>query len=167
MKKILLLLCVMASMMLISCQNNPKYYTEEIEDAVRFQLAVANSISLCEDGDDFKGMYAWMMDLADQNTMREGTYREMLVAKSTDSFCAKILDLYDKQDVVLSELQATQNERVWIFTELNTGVRFTFELIPVQSGETYYRCAANEEDLRNQILKSFQKVFWNALEECL
>ena len=167
MKKILTLLCVMASMIMVSCQSNPKNYTEEIEDAVRFQLAVVSSIAVCDDSDDYKEMFTWMMDLAEKNNMREGSYREMLVEKSSDSFCAKVLDLYDSQDVVLSELQATQNEHVWTFTELNTSVRFTFELIPAQSGETYYRCSANEEDLRKQIIKSLKKVFWDALEESL
>lgn len=155
---------LLASMLLVSCKDNPKNYFEEIEDAVRFQLAVASSIALCEDGDDFRGMYDWMMDLSDRNNLREGTFREMLVEKSSDSFSAKILESYDSMYIVLSELQATQKERMWTFTELKTGVRFTFELIPAQDGEMYYYCWADEEDLRQLVLQSLQKAFWNALD---
>ena len=60
--------------------------------------------------------------------------------------------------VVLSELQPTQNEHVWTFEELNTNVRFTFELIPAQNGEVYYRCKGDAEDLRSVMLQSF-KIF--------
>ena len=162
--KHLSVILLMASLLLVSCKDNPKNYAAEIEDAVRFQLAVASSMSLCEDGDDFKGMYTWMMDLADNTAVRESSYRDMLVKKSSDSFSAKILDLYDNLDVVLSEAQATQNEHIWTFTELNTGVRFTFELIPAQGGEIYYRCSADEDDLRQLTIKSLQKAFWKALD---
>ena len=162
--KHLSVILLMASLLLVSCKDNPKNYAAEIEDAVRFQLAVASSIALCEDGDDFRGMYTWMMDVANQEGIREGTFRDMLLEKSSDSFTAKILESYDSMDIVLSELQATQNERMWSFTELNTGIRFTFELIPVQGGEMYYRCSADEEDIRQLTIKSLQKAFWNALD---
>jgi hypothetical protein len=86
-------------------------------------------------------------------------YRDLLAQKAeTDPFCSKILQLYDEMDVVLSELQPTQNEYVWTFEELNTNVRFTFELIPAQNGEVYYRCKGDAEDLRSVMLQSF-KIF--------
>ena len=77
------------------------------------------------------------------------------------------MQLYDEMDVVLSELQPTQNEHVGTFEELNTNVRFTFELIPTQNGEVYYRCKADADDLSQLMLESLQSVFWQSLGEIL
>jgi hypothetical protein len=46
-------------------------------------------------------------------------------------------------------------------------VRFTFELIPAQNGEVYYRCKADPEDLRQLMLESFKSVFWKGLGDIL
>ncbi len=78
-----------------------------------------------------------------------------------------LLRLYDEMDIVLSELQPTQNKHVWTFVELNTDVRFTFELIPTQGGKMYYRCKADAEDLRRQMLQSIKNLFWQELGDIL
>lgn len=53
------------------------------------------------------------------------------------------------------------------FEELNTKVRFTFELIPTQNGEVYYRCKADPDDLRQLMLESLQSVLWQSLGDIL
>ena len=156
------------SVLLVSCHTSPNSYSEEIEDAVRIQLAIANALTVYEDGDDAMGLYEWMQHVTDDLSGRQGLYRDRLAQKAeTDPFCGKILQLYDEMDVVLSELQPTQNEHVWTFEELNTNVRFTFELIPAQNGEVYYRCKADAEDLRQLMLESFKSVFWQSLGDIL
>lgn len=156
------------SVLLVSCQLSPKSYYKEIEDAVRVQLAIANALTVYEDGDDALGLYEWMQHVTDDLSARQGLYRDLLAQKAeSDPFCGKILQLYDEMDVVLSELQPTQNEHVWTFEELNTNVRFTFELIPTQNGEVYYRCKADADDLRQLMLESLQSVFWQSLGEIL
>lgn len=156
------------SVLLVSCQLSPKSYYKEIEDAVRVQLAIANALTVYEDGDDAMGLYKWMQHVTDDLSGRQGLYRDLLAQKAeSDPFCGKILQLYDEMDVVLSELQPTQNEHVWTFEELNTNVRFTFELIPTQNGEVYYRCKADADDLSQLMLESLQSVFWQSLGEIL
>ena len=156
------------SVLLVSCQLSPKSYYKEIEDAVRIQLAIANALTVYEDGDDAMGLYEWMQHVTDDLSGRQGLYRDLLAQKAeSDPFCDKILQLYDEMDIILSELQPTQNERVWTFEELNTNVRFTFELIPAQNGEVYYRCKADAEDLRQLMVESLQSVFWQSLGDIL
>lgn len=166
MKKVFITLMMgMMCIMFIGCKNNPKNYTAEIEDAVRFQLAVANSLSICEEEDDFLGVYEWMIEASKETGIRTGSCRDLLVQKAeNNAFSAKILELYDNQTIILSELQPTQNDKLWTFTEVNSAVRFSFELIPTQSGEVYYKCTANEEDLRKYTFKSLQNLFWDALD---
>ena len=168
MKRFSIVFLAVLSVLLVSCQLSPKSYYKEIEDAVRIQLAIANALTVYEDGDDAMGLYEWMQHVTDDLSGRQGLYRDRLAKKAeTDPFCGKILQLYDEMDVVLSELQPTQNEYVWTFEELNTNVRFTFELIPTQNGEVYYRCKADAEDLRQLMLESFKSVFWQSLGDIL
>ena len=168
MKRFSIVLLAVLSVLLVSCQLSPKSYYKEIEDAVRIQLAIANALTVYESGDDAMGLYEWMQHVTDDLSARQGLYRDRLVEKAADdAFCGKILQLYDEMDVVLSELQPTQNEHVWTFEELNTNVRFTFELIPAQNGEVYYRCKADPEDLRQLMLESFKSVFWQSLGDIL
>ena len=158
-KRFSILFLAVLSVLLLSCQLSPKSYYKEIEDAVRIQLAIANALTVYEDGDDAMGLYEWMQHVTDNLSGRQGLYRDLLAQKAeSDPFCGKILQLYDEMDVVLSELHPTQNEHVWTFEELNTNVRFTFELIPAQNGEVYYRCKGDAEDLRSVMLQSF-KIF--------
>ena len=168
MKRFSIVFLAVLSVLLVSCQLSPKSYYKEIEDAVRIQLAIANALTVYEDGDDAMGLYEWMQHVTDDLSGRQGLYRDRLAKKAeTDPFCGKILQLYDEMDVVLSELQPTQNEYVWTFEELNTNVRFTVELIPAQNGEVYYRCKADPEDLRQLMLESFKSVFWQSLGDIL
>lgn len=168
MKRFSIVFLAVLSVLLVSCQLTPKSYYKEIEDAVRIQLAIANALTVYEDGDDAMGLYEWMQHVTDDLSGRQGLYRDRLAQKAeTDPFCGKILQLYDEMDVVLSELQPTQNEHVWTFEELNTNVRFTFELIPAQNGEVYYRCKADPEDLRQLMLESFKSVFWQSIGDML
>ena len=161
MKRFSIVFLAVLSVLLVSCQLSPKSYYKEIEDAVRIQLAIANALTVYEDGDDTMGLYEWMQHVTDDPSGRQGLYRDLLAQKAeSDPFCGKILQLYDEMDVVLSELQPTQNEYVWTFEELNTNVRYTFELIPAQNGEVYYRCKGDAEDLRSVMLQSFKNVFW-------
>ena len=156
------------SVLLVSCQLSPKSYYKEIEDAVRIQLAIANARPVYEDGADTMGLYEWMQHVPDDPSGRQGLYRDLLAQKAeSDPFCGKILQLYDEMDVVLSELQPTQNEYVWTFEELNTNVRFTFELIPTQNGEVYYRCKADAEALRALTLRSIKSIFWHSIGDML
>ena len=167
-KRFSIVFLAVLSVLLVSCQLSPKSYYKEIEDAVRIQLAIANALTVYEDGDDAMVLYEWMQHVTDDLSGRQGLYRDLLAQKAeSDPFCGKILQLYDEMDVVLSELQPTQDEHVWIFEELNTNVRFTFELIPTQNGEVYYRCKADAEDLRQLMLESFKSVFWQSLGEIL
>ena len=168
MKRFSILCLAMLTCVFASCQLSPKSYYLEMEDAVRIQLAIANALTVYEDGDDALGLYEWMQHVTDDLSGRQGLYRDLLAQKAeSDPFCGKILQLYDEMDVVLSELQPTQNEHVWTFEELNTNVRFTFELIPTQNGEVYYRCKADADDLRQLMLESLQSVFWQSLGEIL
>jgi hypothetical protein len=168
MKRLSTLFLAMMTCVLASCQLSPKSYYKEMEDAVRIQLAIANALSVYEAGDDAMVLYEWMQNVTDDLSGRQGLYRDLLAQKAeSDPFCGKILQLYDEMDVVLSELQPTQNEHVWTFEELNTNVRFTFELIPTQNGEVYYRCKADADDLRQLMLQSLQSVFWQSLGEIL
>ena len=168
MKRFSILFLAMMTCVIASCQLSPKSYYKEMEDAVRIQLAIANALSVYEAGDDAMVLYEWMQHVTDNLSGRQGLYRDLLAQKAeSDPFCGKILQLYDEMDVVLSELQPTQDEHVWIFEELNTNVRFTFELIPTQNGEVYYRCKADAEDLRQLMLESFKSVFWQSLGEIL
>ena len=167
-KRFSIVFLAVLSVLLVSCQLSPKSYYKEIEDTVRIQLAIANALTVYEDGDDVMGLYEWMQHVTDDLAGRQGLYRDLLAQKAeSDPFCGKILQLYDEMDVVLSELHPTQNEHVWTFEELNTNVRFTFELIPTQNGEVYYRCKADAEDLRQLMLESLQSVFWQSLGDIL
>jgi hypothetical protein len=168
MKRFSIVFLAVLSVLLVSCQLSPKSYYKEIEDAVRIQLAIANALTVYEDGDDAMGLYEWMQHVTDDLSGRQGLYRDLLAQKAeTDPFCGKILQLYDEMDVVLSELQPTQNEHVWTFEELNTNVRFTFELIPAQNGEVYYRCKADAEDLRALTFRSIKSIFWQSIGDML
>ena len=168
MKRFSIVFLAVLSVLLVSCQLSPKSYYKEIEDAVRVQLAIANALTVYEDGDDALGLYEWMQHVTDDLSGRQGLYRDLLAQKAeSDPFCDKILQLYDEMDIILSELQPTQNERIWTFEELNTNVRFTFELIPAQNGEVYYRCKADADDLSQLMLESLQSVFWQSLGEIL
>ena len=105
------------------------------------------------------------MALSDDNAIREHSFRGLLVEQSaSNAFNKKVLELYDTQKILLSELQPTMQKNVWTFTELNSGVDFTFELIPVQGGDMYYRCAANEDDIESILKKTMQKKFWDILD---
>ena len=168
MKRFSILFLAMMTCVIASCQLSPKSYYKEMEDAVRIQLAIANALSVYEAGDDAMVLYEWMQHVADNLSGRQGLYRDLLAQKAeSDPFCGKILQLYDEMDIVLSELQPTQNERVWTFEELNTNVRFTFELIPAQNGEVYYRCKADAEDLRALTLRSIKSIFWQSIGDML
>ena len=56
------------SVLLVSCQLSPKSYYKEIEDAVRIQLAIANALTVYEDGDDARGLYKWMKHVSQIHT---------------------------------------------------------------------------------------------------
>ena len=113
MKRFSIVFLAVLSVLLVSCQLSPKSYYKEIEDAVRIQLAIANALTVYEDGDDAMGLYEWMQHVTDDLSGRQGLYRDLLAQKAeSDPFCGKILQLYDEMDVVLSELQPTQNEHV-------------------------------------------------------
>ncbi|MBR5469003.1 MAG: hypothetical protein IKU78_00870 [Paludibacteraceae bacterium] len=167
MKKSFSLIIMLAILLLSSCKNknNPNSYSDEIEDAVRFQLAVANSMSDFESFDDFKEILNWMLEFSEDTKIRRESFRDILVKRSENDNAAKnILDLYDNLDIVLSELQATESEKIWTFTELNSGVGFTFELIPTQDGEMYYQCSADADDLQTLISKSVLKNVFDGLD---
>lgn len=164
MKKNLSLIVLSVILLLVSCKNNPNSYSDEIEDAVRFQLAVANSMSNFDSLEDFKDIFNWMIDFSKDIKIRRESFRDILLKKSkTDNSAKNILDLYDNLDIVLSELQATEYENIWTFVELNTGVNFTFELIPTQNGEMYYQCTAEEGDLQALISKALLKNAFDGL----
>ena len=69
MKKSFSLIIMLAILLLSSCKNknNPNSYSDEIEDAVRFQLAVANSMSNFESFDDFKEILNWMLEFSEKS----------------------------------------------------------------------------------------------------
>lgn len=165
MKHLSLFIIVFLGVLMTSCKTNPNTYQDEIEDVVRFQLAVFNSITLCDNVSDFMEFYDWAMALSNHNAIREHSFRDLLVEQSaSNAFNKKVLELYDTQKILLSELQPTMQKNVWTFTELNSGVDFTFELIPVQGGDMYYRCAANEDDIESILKKAMQKKFWDILD---
>ena len=167
MKNNLTLFVLSAIILLVSCKNknNLNSYSDEIEDAVRFQLAVANSVSNFESIEEFQEIFKWMINFSEETGIREESFREILVKKSeTDNSAKKILDLYDNLDIILSELQATEHENIWTFEELNTGVHFTFEIIPAQDGEMYYECSADEGELQALISKAFLKNVFDGLD---
>ena len=151
MKRLSIIVYCLVALLLVSCQHNPSKYQSEIEDAVRFQLAVANSLSICDDVEDFLELCTWMIELTDDNNLRRQNYRDVLLERSVT-------------DVVCSELVPTQQPMIWSFTEINSGVRFTFELIPTQGGNTYYRCTANSEDLHEVTSRSLRDMFLNYLD---
>lgn len=155
----------LATLLLVSCQHNPSQYKAEIEDAVRFQLAVANSLSICDDVEDFLELCTWMITQTDENNLPTQSYRDLLVERSaTDGISGRLLELYDQMEVICSEPVPTQQPLIWSFTEINSGVRFTFELIPTQDGETYYRCAANSDDLEEVTTRTLRDMFLNYLD---
>ena len=165
MKHLSLFIIVFWGVLMTSCKTNPNTYQDEIEAVVRFQLAVFNSITLCDNVSDFMEFYDWAMALSNHNAIREHSFRDLLVEQSaSNAFNKKVLELYDTQKILLSELQPTMQKNVWTFTELNSGVDFTFELIPVQGGDMYYRCAANEDDIESILKKAMQKKFWDILD---
>ncbi len=165
MKHLSLFIVVFWGVLITSCKTNPNTYQDEIEDVVRFQLAVFNSITLYDNVSDFIEFYDWAMALSDDNAIRGYSFRDLLVEQTaSNAFNKKVLELYDTQKILLSELQPTMQKNVWTFTELNSGVDFTFELIPVQGGDMYYRCAANEDDIESILKKTMQKKFWDILD---
>lgn len=164
MKRLSLILCL-ASLLFVSCQHNPHKYQSEIEDAVRFQLAVANSLSICDDVEDFLELCTWMVGLTEENNLRTQSYRDVLLERSSaDAVSSRLLELYNNMDIVCSELIPTQQPLIWSFTEINSDVRFTFELIPTQDGGTYYRCTANSDDLHEVTTRSLRDMFLNYLD---
>lgn len=140
---------------LSACQPNITQYKAVIEDAVRFQLSVCNSVA---EFDDFYDLMEWFSDvteMAEQFNSDGKTYREMLVELSSeDDFYQSILELYDATNVILSEPIEEVEGRVWTFYEINTEINFTFTLIPAQNGDVYYKCEADEDQLA-ELMQSY------------
>lgn len=164
MKRISIIIA-MAGVLLVSCKPNIEQYMAEIEDAVRFQLAVAASPSTCEELDDIWDIYQWMGEIKEATRMRTVLCRDILAERAeTDIVSARVLKLYDNQEIKLSKLQPTQDKNIWTFYELNSNIHFSFELIPTQDGEMYYSCTADEDDLQAWMLKMMTDMLWDVLE---
>ena len=108
MKRLSIFIVAFLGVLMTSCKTNPNTYQDEIEDVVRFQLAVFNSISLCDNISDFMEFYDWAMALLEDNVIREQPFRDLLLEQSaSNTFNKKVLELYDTQKILLSELQPT------------------------------------------------------------
>lgn len=158
------LILLLVSVLLISCKNNPRYYQAEMEDAVRFQLAVANSFYECEDIEEFGEWLEWILAL-NQQKRADKSCRELLVEQaSSNPICEKVVQIYDSQEIILSEPQVVHPDRVWSFYELNSELSFTFTLIPTQNGDMYYKCEVDPDEYQSYITKKFYGTFLNSID---
>lgn len=138
-----------------ACQPRFDQYEEAAEDAIRFQLAIANSVS---EFTDFYDILEWAsgMSYMSEQSVDGKTYRDMLVENSEkDPFSALLLKHYDSVEVLLAEPIEEVSGRVWTLYELNSDINFTFTLIPTQSGEMYYKCEADEERFSELLQSNF------------
>ncbi len=151
------LLALLLLVLFSACQPKFNQYKEVAEDCVRYQLAVANSMS---EFTDFYDVLEWVSGLSQmsEQSVDGKTYRDMLVENAEkDSFSALLLKHYDSVEIVLSEPIEEVAGRVWTFYEINTNLHFTFTLIPAQNGEVYYKCVADEEEFAELVQSNFFK----------
>lgn len=152
-----LLLTLLLVFLFSGCQSTFDQYADEAEDCVRFQLAIANSVS------EFTDLYTFMQWFSDVIQMSEvsldgKSYRDMLYENSKrDPFYATLLEYYDSVEVVLSKPEKKISGEVWSFFEINTDLHFTFSLIPAQNGDVYYKCVVDEEEFSKLVQANFMK----------
>ena len=151
------LLALLLLVLFSACQPTFNQYKEVAEDCVRYQLAIANSMSEFTDIYDVFGWISGLTQMSEQSVDGK-TYRDVLVDNSEkDPFFALLLKHYDSVEVLLSEPIEEVSGRVWTFYEINTDLHFTFTLIPAQNGEIYYKCVANEEEFSELVQANFLK----------
>jgi hypothetical protein len=149
------LLALLLLVLFSACQPKFNQYKEAVEDSVRFQLAVANSVSDFTDFYDVMHWYSMVSDMSEQS-LQGKSFRDMLVENAEkDPFSDSFLKHYDSVEVLLSEPIEEVSGRVWTFYEINTNLHFTFTLIPAQNGEIYYKCVANEEEFSELVRSNF------------
>ena len=152
-----LLLALLLVFLFSGCQSTFDQYADEAEDCVRFQLAVANSVS------EFTDLYSFMQWFSSVTEMSEvaldgESYRDMLEYNSPkDPFYATLLEYYDSVDVVLSKPKKAISGDAWTFMEINSDLHFTFSLIPAQNGDVYYKCVVDEEEFAELVQANFMK----------
>ena len=165
MKQKFLVLIMLTMVVFSSCQPSINQYKAEIEDAVRFQLAVCNSVP---EFDDWYDLMQWFTDISQLSEERHTdgrSYREMLVDLSIeDEFYQVMLNLYDSVEVLLSEPIEEVPGRMWSFCEINTEINFTFTLIPTQDGNVYYKCEADKDQLAGLMKANFLKQAFNLFD---
>ena len=146
------------------CQSKFDKYQDEAEDCVRYQLAVANCVTDFEDWFDFM---EWVLEVTkmSEETLQGGTYRERLVANADKNpYSAMLLETYDSLDVVLTKAEIEVAGKVWTFSEINTGLDFTFSLIPTQKGDVYYKCEVDSEKFSSYVQANFMKNLFNLIK---
>lgn len=160
-----LLLIMLAMFVFSACQPSINRYKAEIEDAVRFQLAVCNSVPEFDDWYDLMQWFTEISQLSEDRHIDGRSYREILVDLSVeDEFGQVMLNLYDSVEVLLSKPIEVEPGRMWSFCEINTEINFTFTLIPTQDGNVYYKCEADEEQLAGLIKANFLKQAFNLFD---
>ena len=158
------LLILLAMFVFSACQPKFDKYQDVAEDSVRYQLAVANSMSEFTDVYDVFGWISGLTQMSEQ-LVNGKTYRDILVDNSEkDPFSALLLKHYDSVEVLLSEPIEEVAGRVWTFCEINTNLHFTFTLIPAQNGEIYYKCVANEKEFSELVQANFIKRAINLIK---
>lgn len=142
-----------------ACKPSIKRYSAEMEDSVRFQLAICSSVPKIENWADILQWISNLSEMSDKMQMDGKSYRDALVELSAnEKFYNEVLERYDSIEVILSEPVELEPGRVWTFYEINSNINFIFTLIPTQNGDVFYKCTANEE----QLTKLLQSKFWGS-----
>ena len=158
------LLTLLSVLLFSACQPKFDQYQDEAEDCVRYQLAVANCVTDFEDWFDFMQWVSAVIEMSEE-TMQGGTYRERLVENvDKDPYSAMLLESYDSMDVVLSKAETKVAGKVWTFSEINTGIDFTFSLIPAQNGDVYYKCEVDGEKYSSYVQANFMKRMFDLIK---
>ncbi len=166
---VLLIACMSSCLNLLS----PKDYEEDIQDAVKYHIAMADYIiELAQNPflGEFLGVFASgaieeqidKMETAinDLYTKEDWTYEQVLthIAKDNHSDyqddAKKILKHYKGVNISLSDYvksSTREDYKSWKFKELHSGVEFLFELKDVDSENTIWVCSPIEKSYEEYV----------------
>ena len=135
-----------ASLMFVSCGGvSPNDYKEEIDDAVKFYIALANThadiVNNHSDSEEYLDELDQMHDEIIESYILEvensNAYEIVLKKLRTNTnnpnykiYASSILEYYSKVNTSLTnykEIRSSKHNKIWNFTELNTGLEFIFD----------------------------------------
>ncbi len=128
---------VLASLSFISCEQSPNDYQEKLDDYVKYTVSAANFIVKATNDLEKVLIEETIPPIVEEREKGEGSCRDILIKLSkagdlyyTDGY-KYMLSQYDSITILLSEyieVPITSEQRIWHFTEVNTGLKYEFIL---------------------------------------